>query len=143
MNHPGPNHIQRLINEYLKSKEFADKANERVDELKTALRAYVKDNGTSDEKGHIWLPAETHKLKNERRVSVSFDSNKAEVWAKENGHWDKIKKTVEMVDEDLLMTLIWQDETSDAVLGVSADDFYNARETWAFKVVEGKNYDDE
>lgn len=136
---PDAQYLQRLIDEYDKSKEFAKKATDRVDELKESLRGYVKKYGTADDRGHVWLPAESHQLKNERRVSRSFDAKAAEKWAKENGHWDTVRRVVEMVDEDALMALVWDNPE----LEEEASKFYTEKATWAFKVVEGKSYDDE
>lgn len=136
---PTSQYLQRLIDEYDKSKEFAKKATERVDELKEALRKYVKSYGTTDDRGHVWLPAESHQLKNERRVSRSLNVVAAEKWAKDNGHWDSVKKTIEVLDEDALVALVWKNTELEAE--VSA--LYSEKTSWAFKVVEGKSYDDE
>lgn len=136
---PAQDYLQRLIDEYDKSKGFADKAVARVEELKGVLKGYVKKFGSTDDKGHGWLPAITHQLKNERRVSRSFDSSAAERWAKETGHWDSVKRTIETVDEDALMALVWDNPE----LEEQVSKFYTEKATWAFKVIAGKSYDDE
>lgn len=139
MEKPDTEYLQRLIDEYEKSKEFANKATARVDELKESLRAYVKNHGTTDDRGHVWLPARTHQLKNEKRVSRTFNRPAAEVWAKEEGHWDLVKQTIEVLDEDALMALVWKNPELEPVVMK----FYTEKASWAFKVVEGKSYDDE
>lgn len=142
MEKPDKEYLERLIDEYNKSREFADKANARVDELKGSLRTYVKAHGTADDKGHVWLPAINHQLKHEKRTSVSLNTQKAEDWAKENGVWDKVKKTIEVLDEDALVALLWQNQESGEMASI-LDSFYTKKDSWAFKVVEGKSYDDE
>lgn len=139
MEKPDKEYLERLIDEYNKSKEFADKANARVDELKGSLRTYVKAHGTTDDKGHVWLPAVNHQLKYEKRVSRSFDRDTAEKWAKSEGYWDSVKQIIEVLDEDALLALVWKNPELETVI----TKFYTEKATWAFKVVEGKSYDDE
>ena len=136
---PNMDYLQRLIDEYDKSKAFADKAAARVEELKKVLKSYVADFGTADDKGHKWLAGETHQLKNERRVSRAFDTKAGEKWAKTTGHWESVKRTVEVLDEDALMALVWDNPE----LEEEVSKLYTEKETWAFKVVEGKSYEDE
>lgn len=136
---PDTQYLQKLIDEYEKSKDFAKKATDRVDELKEALRGYVKKYGATDDRGHVWLPANTHQLKNEKRVSRSLNEHAAQNWAKAEGHWDTVKKVVEVLDVDALMALVWKNPELEPII----EGFYEEKTSWAFKVVEGKTYDDE
>lgn len=136
---PDKDYLQRLIDEYDKSKNFADKAVARVEEMKTVLKGYVKKFGSTDDKGHGWLPAMTHQLKNERRVSRSLDIKAVEEWAKANGYWDDVSRVVEVVDEDAVTALVWKKPELESVIS----SFYTEKATWAFKIVAGKSYDDE
>lgn len=136
---PDSQYLQKLIDEYEKSKEFAKRATERADELKESLRTYVKKHGTLDDRGHVWLPGTSHQLKNEKRVSKSLDVAKAEAWAKENGHWESVRKIIETIDEDALMALIWKNPELEPAISA----LYSEKTSWAFKVVEGKSYDDD
>lgn len=131
--------IEKLVREYTDAKEFADKTAKRVNELKSVLLDYVKDYGVPDDKGHKWLPAGDMQLKHERRVGKSFDLSAAESWARELGIWDQVKEVIEVITEDAVLKYSWEHpEYHDTVA-----DFYTERETWAFKVVNQKSYDDE
>ena len=50
-------------------------------------------------------------------------------WAKETGHWDEIKEVVEMLSEDKLLGLAWNNKELEEVI----QGFYSERESWAFK----------
>lgn len=131
--------VNSLVDEYRKAKEFADKTAARADELKKELTRLVKSHGKPDDKGHLWLAAGDSQVKHERRVSRSLDRVAAESWARESGLWDQMKETVEILAEDLLVKYFWDNPDKESIL----EDLYNERETWAFKIVEKKSYDDE
>jgi hypothetical protein len=131
--------LELLVKMYQEQKEFADKVFTRVNELKKELTSLIEEDGFTDERGHQWLDAGGFQLKRERRVTVSFDDQFAEEWAKSKGVWDKVKETKEFVNEDQLLAVVWDDEEMKNDL----DKFYTKRETYAFKVVEGRSYDEE
>lgn len=131
--------VGSLVEEYRKAKEFADKVAVRADELKKELTRLVKSHGKPDDRGHLWLSAGDSQVKHERRVSRNLDRMAAERWARDNGLWDQVKETIEVLSEDSLMKYFWDNPDKEAVL----EDLYNERETWAFKIVEKKSYDDE
>jgi hypothetical protein len=130
---------ERLAEEFLDAKRFADSTAKRAEELKKVLIEDTIANGHPDERGHVWCPAGKYQLKRELRVSDTFDSQAAAVWAKENGHWDDVKETIEVLNEDRLLALAWNSEEIAKIV----KSFYGTKEVWAFKVVEGKSYDDE
>lgn len=131
--------VSSLVEEYRKAKEFADKVAVRADELKKELTRLVRAHGKPDDRGHLWLAAGDNQVKHERRVSRNLDRVAAESWARNNGVWEQVKETVEILAEDLLMKYFWDNSDKEAVL----EDLYTERETWAFKIVEKKSYDDE
>lgn len=131
--------LVQLLRTYREQKEFADRLFARVEEMKKDLVKRVESNGYTDDKGHQWLSAGDHQLKRERRVSVSFNAQYAEQWARENGLWEEVKEVIEVVSEEKLLATLWDKEDMKDKL----DDFYSKRETYAFKVIEGKSYDDE
>lgn len=131
--------VSSLVEEYRKAKEFADKVASRADELKKELTRLVKTHGKPDDKGHLWLAAGDSQVKHERRVSRNLDRVTAESWARDNGLWDQVKETIEVLSEDSLMKYFWDNPDKESVL----EDLYNERETWAFKIVEKKSYDDD
>ena len=126
--------IKRLAEEYAKAKAFAESAQERADSLKKRLAEEVLQNGVEDEKGNQWLSAGHYELKRERRVSTTLNSARAEEWAKENGFWESISETVEVVSEDKITTLLWErKELADQIKNL-----YTEKEIWAFKLSEKK-----
>jgi hypothetical protein len=129
----------RLTKEFEEAKEFANRAQQRVDEIKQLLNDAVINHGYTDDKGHLWLTVGDMQLKRERRVSTSFNENMAEGWAKASGKWDLVKEVREFVSEEKMLGLAWEDPT----LKEQMPEFYNQRETWAFKVVAKKDYSDD
>lgn len=133
------NHIETLVSEYKKAKEFATKVTERADELKKELVKLVKESGKPDNKGHLWLDAGDNQVKHERRVSRSLDQSAAIDWAKNNGVWDEVKEVIEVLSEDALLKFFWENPDRSKEL----EEMYSEKESWAFKIVERKNYDDD
>lgn len=124
-----PEYYERLAQEYKKSKEALDMLTKRQNEMKAELVEAIKEQGYEDDKGHKWLKLGSMELKYERRVSRSFDEFAADAWAHETGRWDELKRVVEMLDEDKLLALAWENE--DVAETIQA--FYVEKETWAFK----------
>ena len=130
--------LGRLAAEYKESKEFGERIQKRTDELKKSLVDNVREHGVPDDKGHKWLPAGDMQLKHERRVSSGFDLAAAIEWIKEMGAWDEVKELIETTTEDRILQYAWANDCKDVVAK-----FYTERETWAFKLIEQKSYDDE
>ncbi len=130
--------LGRLAKEYKESKEFADRIQKRTDELKQSLVKHVKEHGVQDDRGHKWLAAGDMQIKHERRVSRSFDISAATRWVKELGAWDEVKEVIEATTEDRILQYAWENGYAEVV-----SEFYVDRETWAFKLVDQKSYDDE
>lgn len=133
------NSLKMLVEEYRKAKEFATKVATRADELKSELTKMVKAHGKPDDKGNLWLAAGDNQVKHERRVSRNLDRQAAERWARSHGLWDEVKEIVEVLSEDALLRHFWENPDKKDIL----EDLYANRETWAFKIVEKKSYDDE
>jgi hypothetical protein len=135
---PDKMELAKLVREYNDAKAFADKTSARANELKKALTEYVQEHGVPDDRGHKWLAAGDSQIKHERRVGKYLDLNAAEEWAKGIGIWDEVKEIIETITEDSLLKYSWEHpEHQDTVMS-----FYSERETWAFKVVNQKSYDD-
>lgn len=131
--------LEKLVHEYSYAKDFADKTTKRANELKSTLLTYVKEHGVPDDRGHKWLGAGNTQIKHERRVGKSFDLGAAQAWAKELGIWDEVKEVIEVVTEDAILKYSWEHpEHHDTVA-----DFYTERETWAFKIIDQKSYEDD
>ena len=124
-----PEYYERLAQEFKKSKEALDNLTKRQNAMKAELIEAIQANGYEDNKGHKWFKVGDMELKYERRVSRSFDIEAAEQWAKGLGIWDEIKEVVEMLDEDKLLGLAWNNKELEEVI----QGFYSERESWAFK----------
>ena len=124
------NYNLRLVVEYKASKEMADSAKKRADRLKAELVELVDTRGYEGENGHRWFEVGEYKIKRERRVSKTFDRNACEEWAKSNGLWDEVSEVVELLSEDKVLALAWDD----LEVRSEIEAFYVERETWAFKL---------
>jgi hypothetical protein len=122
-------HMERLAEEFKKSKETIDILEKRLGEMKKQLTEAVSIFGYTDDKGHQWLKVGSYELKRERRISRSLDVTAVEQWARSNGYWDAIKKVVEVVDEDNLVKFAWENKDQEETV----TSFYVEKETWAFK----------
>lgn len=131
--------LERLAQMYKDTKAMAEKTMARADEIKKELIEKVQKEGYTDEKGHQWLDAGSFQLKRERRASVSFNESEAEAWARDTNKWDEVKEVREFVSEDKFLAVVWDNPE----LKEELDKFYTTRESYAFKVVEGKSYEDE
>jgi len=123
-------YIRKTLEEYRNSKVLMDGLEKRMAGYKDALISILTQYGKPDEKGHLWVEFEDIEIKRERRVSRSFNASAAEAWAKENGHWDTVKEVIEVVNEDKVLGLAWNDEALQEIIKT----FYAEKETWALKV---------
>jgi hypothetical protein len=62
-------------------------------------------------------------------VSRNLDLDAVKEWALANGHWEDIKQVIEVVDEDKLLGLAWNDEA----VAEQVEQMYVVKEVWAFK----------
>jgi hypothetical protein len=124
--------LEKLAEEYLRSKQVADAMSARVKELKDLMSKTLESRGEEDEKGHMWLNAGRYLLKRQKRQSAPvFDKAAAEKWAKEHGLWNDLKKTVvtEEVNEDDLVAFVFNNPEYENDLRL----VYKVPEpTWAF-----------
>jgi len=122
-------HARRVVEDYKNHKSLLDQTQKRTDAIKAQLTDMLVAHGKPDEKGNIWIDLGDVELKRERRISKSFNTSAAEAWAKENGHWDTVKEVIEVLSEDKLLGLAWNDED----IQEKVKTFYVEKETWALK----------
>lgn len=122
-------YTRRVVEDFKNHKSLLEQAQKRTDALKAELTEMLIAYGNPDEKGNIWIDLGDVELKRERRVSKSFNSSAAEAWAKENGHWDTVKEVIEVLSEDKLLGLAWNNED----IQEKVKTFYVEKETWALK----------
>jgi hypothetical protein len=124
--------LEKLAAEYIRSKQAADAMTARAKELKDLLSKTLETRGEEDDKGHMWLNAGRYLLKRQKRQSAPvFDKAAAEKWAKDNGLWDDLKKTIviEEVSEDDLVAFVFNNPDYENDLR----SLYKVPEpTWAF-----------
>jgi len=133
------NDLGRIVTEYVNMKNLIEKYQSRLDEIKKELSNQVDSFGDVDDKGHKWLPAGDHQLKRERRVSINLDNRIAEQWAKDKNMWEDVSEEIRVLSEDKLLGKVW----ANPELKTELDELYVKKESWAFKVMEGKSYGDE
>jgi hypothetical protein len=124
------NYNLRLVVEYKASKAMAESAKKRADKLKAELVELVDSRGYEGENGHLWYEIGEYKLKRERRVSKTFDAVNCEEWARDTGLWDQVSEVVELLSEDKVLALAWDDPE----IRTEIERFYIEKETWAFKL---------
>lgn len=122
-------YTKRLVEEYRKCKEAVESIQKRLDGYKTEITEIVVQHGQPDEKGNVWVELGDIEIKRERRVSRSFNASAAEAWAKQNGYWDTVKEVVEVISEDKLLGLAWNDSDIQETI----KSFYAEKEVWALK----------
>lgn len=123
----------RLAKEFQAAKDASDVFKKRAEKLRTEIVSFIKEHGLEDDKRHRWMESdELHlQIKYERRVSKLLDLDAVEAWAKSEGLWDRIKAVVEVVDEDKLMALAWDDPA----IAQEVQTLYKESETYALKVI--------
>jgi hypothetical protein len=72
-------------------------------------------------------------------VSINLDNRTAEQWARDKNMWEDVSEEVRVLSEDKLLGKVWDNPE----LKLELDELYVKKESWAFKVVEGKSYGDE
>ena len=135
--------LERLTEEYLRHTEHIQQLQKMVDRIKQDLVEEVQHRGEEDDKGHQWLPAGKYLLQRQRRQGQSrLNIERAEEWARSRGIWDKVSKTVEVLDEDSLMGYLYDHRDDDGIEDEVKALYDAAPVTYAFvKPVEEASYD--
>ena len=123
-------YAQKLVDEFQNHKTMLEVTQKRLDGYKKELTDLLSAHGKPDDKGNLWINLPSCEIKRERRVSKTFNTAAAESWAKEKGFWDTVKEVIEVLSEDRLLGLAWNDED----LQEKIKSFYVEKETWALKV---------
>lgn len=122
-------YFTKLVEDFVSQKKLLSSLEARVNKMKKELSDLVDEHGQPDDSGHKWLNVGGHELKRERRVSKNLDTSAATEWAKDNGKWDDVKEVVEVLSEDKLLAMAWEDKSLTPMI----QSFYVEKETWAFK----------
>jgi hypothetical protein len=122
----------RLAKEYQSAKDASDVFKKRAEKMRTELVQAVNELGYEDDKHHRWMESEDLQIKYERRVSKRLDLEAVETWARDQGLWDDVKDVVEVVNEDKLMALAWDNPEIQKVV----QSLYVETENYALKVID-------
>lgn len=143
----------RTLDEHLRSRELAESAKRMQEKYRDLLKGHIIDSVEPDADGHRWffLSDETEdpyigpdgrvieSLKVEKRSSISLDEEVAEDRLKELGLLDQCIETVEVLDEDKILALNFEDKLSDEDLALM---YKEGKATFAFKVNRGSKVDE-
>ena len=108
-----PNELLKKVRTYLSIKGRIDDLTKEQSTLKKELSDIVDEEGTPDEKGHIWysLPEDVEGIKSlqrQRRVAQSLDQDIAEELLKEKNLSDRCFKMVPVLDEAEVMACLYE-----------------------------------
>jgi len=142
-------HHRRLAEEYDGQRELTKGATAQQKVLRDLIMKEIEEHGNVDENGNVWLPAMDWMLKDERRVSSTFDPEKAEEWLRKRGLWDAAKVTVpeqvipahDIIGEESFNRFLWEHRTDDTLPNEAPDELYNIKETHALQVTREEQYD--
>lgn len=121
--------VDRLIEEYRKSKEFEEACAQRTQLLKEELVAVLKKDGIPDDKGSLWVHTDRFDIKHERRSSNSLRMDAVQEWAEANGVLSEVTETVVSISEEKFLAFAFQHPE----LIPDISEFYHERVSWAFK----------
>lgn len=131
--HVETNSLMAQVREFIAFKKRIDDLTKQQSVIKTQLMDIVEQEGIEDDKGHIWLelPEEVEgyvSLQRQRRASQKINTEVALHLLKARGLADRCIKTIEVVDEDEIMSCLYEDLLSEKDI----DDMLTRTITWAF-----------
>ena len=108
------NPIVSKVRKYVSLRSRIEDLTKEQSSLKTELSDLVDNEGTPDEKGHIWysLPEEVDgyvSLQRQRRVTQKLDEDTARAVLKQKGLIDRCYKLVPVLDEAEVMACLYED----------------------------------
>ena len=112
------NPILSKVRKYVNLRSRIDDLTKEQAVIKTELAELVDNEGTPDEKGHIWysLPEEVEgykSLQRQRKVSQRLDEDTARAILKQKGLTDRCYKLVPVLDESEVMACLYEDLLSE------------------------------
>lgn len=107
------NPIVSKVRKYVTLRSRIEDLTKEQSSLKTELSALVDDQGTPDEKGHLWysLPEEVDgytSLQRQRRVTQKLDEDEARRTLSAKGLFDRCYKMVPVLDESEVMACLYE-----------------------------------
>jgi hypothetical protein len=107
------NPIIAKVRKYVSLRARIEDLTKEQSTLKSELSDLVDNEGTPDEKGHIWysLPEEVdgyQSLQRQRRVTQKLDEDTARAILKQKGLTDRCYKLVPVLDESEVMACLYE-----------------------------------
>jgi hypothetical protein len=105
--------IVSKVRKYVSLRSRIEDLTKEQSSLKTELSALVDNEGTPDEKGHLWysLPEEVDgyvSLQRQRRVTQKLDENEASSILLSKGLTERCYKMVPVLDESEVMACLYE-----------------------------------
>ena len=134
---------ESLIREYLNHAHHLDVLQKTVSDIKKHLSGVAHSEGEEDDKGHKSMVVGPYVLRLQRRQgSPSLDHAAVEEWARDKGIWEDIIRTVEVVDEDRLVSYVYSHRDDEGMEDTLRSFYKEAPVSFAFmKPVEEDTYD--
>lgn len=135
--------IKKLTEDYVQHKHHIKVLEKMIAEDKKALMEFVRENGTPDDVGHIWSQVGPWSLQVQKRQGEPrLDREAAEEWARDTGFWDSVSRTVEVLDEDLLMSYAFDHRDEPGFEDKLKSLFVAPKPTYAFQTPIEDKYND-
>ena len=120
-------------------KKSMDHLKAHQDKIKKNLLAALEEQGEVDDKGHRWItfPDAVEGftgMQRQRRVSQSMDEEAADKLLTERGLRDQCYKTIEVLDQDVVMGLLYEGVLSEQDI----DTMFPSTVSYAFVPVKAK-----
>jgi hypothetical protein len=132
-----PNEVVKLIGDHVEARKSADLFGDRASDLKGRIKAWLTVHGETDSDGHQWfeLPEGAvdgvRRIKNELRVSRTFDHEKATELLKKKKLTKQGTTTITVPDEEKILALSFEG----AITAKELDTLYRTSESVAVKVL--------
>jgi hypothetical protein len=127
--------VSAQVSQFLYLKRQIDELTKEQKVVRDQLMELVEKDGYEDSDGHMWFDLESPvdgrvAIKRERRTKQEVDEESAEELLREYGLWDTCTKQVRVLDEDAIMSALWDSKLSEEDI----DTIYPKKIIWALHV---------
>lgn len=134
--------LANWVGQFVGIKEQKKQIEARYAEIRKRLDAAIEEYGYRDSDGHLWLDLEdpvngVSRVKRERRVSRRLDEDALiEILDKKGIDRKRYTKTIEVLDEDAVFALVYEDNPKEnGLTEKELDSVVVESESWAVKEV--------
>jgi hypothetical protein len=127
--------LSAQVSEYLYLKKQIEDLTKQQKEIRDSLMDLVEQDGYEDSDGHMWLDLESPvdgktAIKRERRTKQEVNEEAAMDVLTERGLYDTCTKEIRVLDEDAIMSALWDEELSETDIDV----IYPKKTIWALHI---------